>query len=38
MASVLIAERKAIEQIFNRGKTDALKICRAPRADAFQVL
>ena len=37
-AAILVADGKAIEQIFDRGEADALQIGGAPRPDALQVL
>jgi hypothetical protein len=38
VAAIFVADGKAIEKIFNRGKADPLKIGRALRSDAFQKL
>ena len=38
VAAILVADRKAVQQVLDRGEADALEIGRAPRPDAFQVL
>ena len=38
VAAILVANRKAVEQVFDGVETDAFEIGGAPRADAFQIL
>ena len=35
MAAIFVAKWKAVQEIFDGGKTDPLQIGRAPRSDAF---
>jgi hypothetical protein len=37
-AAILVAERKPVQQIFDREQTDPLEIGRAARPDAFEEL
>ena len=37
-AAIFVADRKAIEEVFDRGEADALQIGGAPRSDSLQVL
>ena len=38
MTAVFVPQRKSVKEVFDRGKTDALEIRRAPRSNAFQKL
>jgi len=38
MSAVFVAKRESVEEIFDRGKADPMKIGRSPGADALQVL
>src|SRR4029453_2235783 len=37
-AAIFVANWKAVEEVLDRGKTDAQQICGAPRSDSLQVL
>jgi hypothetical protein len=38
VSAVLVADRKPIQQVFDRFESDAAEIGGAPRADALQIL